>query len=1276
MGANNVYDVVVRASDGTLTRDQSIAVTITNVNEAPIDIYAVNNVTDTNVLGYYSFSSANNLGRDDAGDNQSMTLFGSPTQTTRAGGSGAIDFAGGASGQYGNIASMTTGGAMTIASWVKFDSTSAGGWERVVDFGQSNAGGIGSIVVSRGATTNNLSFTIEKAGFYTYRATAFNAITNGTWMHFAATVDSSGNMALYVNGTLAGTTVGAAPDIGVRTNHFVGKSNFTADGAFDGAIDDLIITNGAMSAASVAALYQQSAGYSIAENSANGTLVGTALTSDPDASNTYSYSLTNNAGGRFAINSTTGNITVANSSLLNFEANTSHSIVVQTTDQGGLSFSKTFTIAVTDVNDAPTAVADAATALEAGGVSNATAGSNPTGNVLTNDTDADAVDTKTVSGVAAGTVASASGSVGSSVTGSYGSISIGSNGAYTYTVDNTNVAVQALRTTSNTLADVFTYTMRDTAGLTSTTQITVTIQGANDAPADIALVGNSGTNLVTNGSFETNNGAANNFTYGASTTATGWTAIGGEGVEVWNNFTNGGPVAASNGNTMLELDVTWALNGISQNITTTSGQKYVLSFDLSGRSTSPSSSVEVYWQNQLIGTITNSAVGWNTYSFVVTGSGGSDNLRFMELASENDGVGSLLDNVRLIADQSSSITVAENSVNGTVVARAGTSDWDSVSADTINYSLTNSSSGAFAINATTGVITVANSSLLDFETTPTRTIVVRATDTVGATLDRTFTIGLTNVNEAPVGVNDTATAVEAGGVSNGTAGTNPTGNVLTNDTDIDAGDTRTVSAVVAGAQATATGGVASSVTGTYGSINVAANGAYTYTVDNSNASVQALRLSSQTLQDVFTYRVSDAGGLTSLATITVTIQGANDTPTAVADTATAVEAGGVGNGTAGTNPTGNVLTNDTDPDSVGNGETKTVTGVLAGTQASATGNVASSVTGTYGSINIAANGAYTYTVDNSNPTVQALRTSGQTITDVFTYTMTDTAGSTSTTQITVSIQGANDAPTAVADTVTAVEAGGVGNGTAGTNPTGNVLTNDTDPDSVGNGETKTVTGVLSGTQASATGNVASSVTGTYGSINIAANGAYTYTVDNSNATVQALRTSGQTITDVFTYTMTDAAGSTSTTQITVTIQGANDAPTAVADTATAVEAGGVGNGTAGTNPTGNVLTNDTDPDSVGNGETKTVTGVLAGTQASATGNVASSVTGTYGSINIAANGAYTYTVDNTNATVQALRTSGQTITDVFTYTMTDTAGRPRPHKSPLPFKAPTTHRPR
>ena len=59
----------------------------------------------------------------------------------------------------------------------------------------------------------------------------------------------------------------------------------------------------------------------------------------------FTYSLTNNAGGRFAINATTGAITVANGALLDYETATSHAITVRVTDQGGLTFDKAFTIA-------------------------------------------------------------------------------------------------------------------------------------------------------------------------------------------------------------------------------------------------------------------------------------------------------------------------------------------------------------------------------------------------------------------------------------------------------------------------------------------------------------------------------------------------------------------------------------------------------------------------------------------------------------------------------------------------------------------------------------------------------------------------------------------------------------------------------------------------------------------------------------------------------------------------------------------------------------------
>ncbi|MFO0923541.1 MAG: VCBS domain-containing protein [Pirellulales bacterium] len=819
----------------------------------------------------------------------------------------------------------------------------------------------------------------------------------------------------------------------------------------------------------------------VAEFAANGTTVGvTAFGVDSDATtNTISYTLDDSAGGRFAIHGSTGVVTVANGSLLDAAQSTSHTITVRATSLDGSSSTQTITITVANLNDAPTAVSDTAIATEAGGVANGTSGNNPTGNVLTNDTDPDVGDTHSVIGVNSGVQSSASGSVGSSVTGSYGSIVINADGSYTYTVNNSLSAVQALRTTSNTLADVFTYTQEDAGGLSSTTQITVTIQGQNDTPYDL-----------------------------------------------------------------------------------TSG----------------------------------------------------------------------------------ALTIQENASNGSSVGTITGLDVDA--GDTQTYSLVDSAGGRFAINSSTGEITVADGSLLNFEANTNHNITVRVTDAAGTTYDEIFTIQLSDVNETPTSVGDTATAVEAGGVANGSAGTNPTGNVLSNDTDVDAGDTKAVSGVVAGTQASATGNVGSSVAGTYGSITLLSNGSYTYTVDNSNTTVQSLRTSADTLTDVFTYTMVDSGGLTSTTQITVTIEGQNDNPIAVADSALAIEAGGYGNAIAGTNPTGNVLANDTDVDA---GDTKTITGIASGTQSSTSGSVGTTVNGSYGSITLQSNGSYTYSVDNSNATVQALRTSSDTITDVFSYTVTDAAGATSTTQITVTIQGRNDAPGAVDDTPTAVEAGGVNNGTAGTNPTGNLLSNDTDVDS---GDTKTVIGVAAGSHANASGSVASTVSGSYGSITVNADGTYTYNVDNANSAVQALRTTSNTLQDIFTYTMEDASGLSSTATVTITIQGTNDAPVAVANSATAVEAGGVLNNISGSSPTGNVLTNDTDVDA---GDTKTIIGVAFGNQSSASGNVGANVTGSYGSIVINANGTYTYTIDDNNATVEALN-SGQSLSETFTYTVSDTAG--------------------
>jgi len=92
----------------------------------------------------------------------------------------------------------------------------------------------------------------------------------------------------------------------------------------------------------------------VAEHSDAGTLVCTLATADPDAGDSHTYTLVDTAGGRFALQNT--HIVVANGSLLDFNAAASHTIRVRTTDQGGLSYEKNFTVSVTNVNDAPTGI--------------------------------------------------------------------------------------------------------------------------------------------------------------------------------------------------------------------------------------------------------------------------------------------------------------------------------------------------------------------------------------------------------------------------------------------------------------------------------------------------------------------------------------------------------------------------------------------------------------------------------------------------------------------------------------------------------------------------------------------------------------------------------------------------------------------------------------------------------------------------------------------------------------------------------------------------------
>ncbi|MFI0403297.1 MAG: VCBS domain-containing protein, partial [Cyanobium sp.] len=185
----------------------------------------------------------------------------------------------------------------------------------------------------------------------------------------------------------------------------------------------------------------------------------------------------------------------------------------------------------------------------------------------------------------------------------------------------------------------------------------------------------------------------------------------------------------------------------------------------------------------------------------------------------------------------------------------------------------------------------------------TLTLGIRATSVNGSSGIKEVNVNwdVFTPNMAPVGVNDSGTATEAGGTNNGTPGSDAIGNVLTNDTDVD-GPLKIVSAVRSGGiENSGTAGiVGTALSGLYGSLTLNTDGTYIYVIDNNKSSVQALK-AGDSLIESFNYTVSD-GSLSDTAVLAITITGANDNATITVngtpDTAV-TEAGGDANAISG-----------------------------------------------------------------------------------------------------------------------------------------------------------------------------------------------------------------------------------------------------------------------------------------------------------------------------------------------------------------------------------------
>lgn len=175
--------------------------------------------------------------------------------------------------------------------------------------------------------------------------------------------------------------------------------------------------------------------------------------------------------------------------------------------------------------------------------------------------------------------------------------------------------------------------------------------GTNDAvDSDFrAVTTTTSVNLITNGSFE-------NLDCGVPV---GWCGLG-DIIEAGKASTYG--VTGATGSTVVELDARYTFSllggtGLYQDVKTTAGQSYQLSVDVAARAGTKLSTntVEVWWNNTRIATIDPTSTTLKTYSFSVTGTGANDRLSFREQCGDDDSVGGIIDNVKLIGTTSSTV---------------------------------------------------------------------------------------------------------------------------------------------------------------------------------------------------------------------------------------------------------------------------------------------------------------------------------------------------------------------------------------------------------------------------------------------------------------------------------------------------------------------------------------------------------------------------------------------------------------------------------------------
>ncbi|GBL15555.1 hypothetical protein MTo_02869 [Microcystis aeruginosa NIES-1211] len=126
----------------------------------------------------------------------------------------------------------------TVEAWVQHQSWRF--WSRIIDFG--NGAGKNNIVLGNVGTSNALGLHLYcNNGHHILEAA--NVLEIGKWTHIGATIDQSGMAKLYKNGQLIQSKQLSLPDNLNRTLNYIGKSNWTNDGYFEGQMTEVRVWN-------------------------------------------------------------------------------------------------------------------------------------------------------------------------------------------------------------------------------------------------------------------------------------------------------------------------------------------------------------------------------------------------------------------------------------------------------------------------------------------------------------------------------------------------------------------------------------------------------------------------------------------------------------------------------------------------------------------------------------------------------------------------------------------------------------------------------------------------------------------------------------------------------------------------------------------------------------------------------------------------------------------------------------------------------------------------